>query len=644
MSLRVKWQANTNSLSRYYLNECVNLEKKQLTKTKDCISHENQRFEGQNLLICQCFLENGNVFLILMKIAPVNIRSNVKNLQLQFLIAFGAALLFIPFVGGVHLFDWDEINFAECAREMIVSHDYLNVQINFRPFWEKPPLFIWMQVLSMKAFGINEFAARFPNAVIGIVSLLFIFNVGKKLFDSRFGMWWVIVYTGSILPHFYFRSGIIDPLFNLLIFIAIWFFIKLHQAGETISVKQRFLFAALWGVFTGLAILTKGPTALLIIGLVVAIAYLPDLFRLLKIKSRFLKSLPDFTLRFSDILIFLLFTILIGGSWFLLQVLNGNTDMVMKFILYQVRLFTIPDAGHGGPWFYHFVILLVGVFPASLFALLRFRRIKDQTAAQRQFHGLMLILFWVVLILFSIVKTKIVHYSSLCYFPLTFLAALAIRDLLNGSLRWRKWLSALLIVFASVFAFAVSVLPLIDHFKERIINSGLIKDDFAVANLQASVKWTGFEWVIGLILLTTVIYSVLLAHRLSVRKALSVLFAGTTIFIALVIIVFPYRIEKYSQRAVIDFYKSKATEKCYVLNSGYFSYAPLFYTNKMPDACARPMWLFTGNIDRPFYLVLKEPHYNEWKHIIPAMTVLYKKNGFVFLARYPKNKAKTNGI
>ena len=616
--------------------------KKYVTKTKYCISSENQRFKILISQVRQSFLLNGNVFLILMKILQVNIRSNFSNLQLQFLIIFGAALLFIPFIGGVHLFDWDEINFAECAREMIVSHDYLNVQINFKPFWEKPPLFIWMQVLSMKAFGINEFAARFPNAVIGIVSLLFIFNIGKKLFDSRFGMWWVIAYAGSILPHFYFRSGIIDPLFNLLIFTAIWFFIKLHMAGEAISVKQRFGFAALWGVFTGLAILTKGPTALLIIGLVVAIAYLPDLFRQLKIKSRFLNPIPDFTLHFSDIFIFLLFTILIGGSWFLMQVLDGNTDMVMKFILYQVRLFTIPDAGHGGHWSYHFFVLLIGVFPASLFALMRFRRVKNQPVAQRQFHGLMLILFWVVLILFSIVRTKIVHYSSLCYFPLTFLAALAIRDLLNGTLPWRKWLSVLLIVFASVFAIAVSVLPMVDSFKQKIINSGIIKDDFAVANLQADVKWTGFEWVIGLFLISAVIYAVLLAHQQAFSKALKVLFAGTTIFIAAVIIVFPYRIEKYSQRAVIDFYKSKANEKCYVLNSGYFSYAPLFYTNKMPDACARPMWLLTGNIDRPFYLVLKEPHYNEWKHLIPAMTVLYTKNGFVFLARYPKSFPLTN--
>ena len=563
-----------------------------------------------------------------------------NSLQLQLLIVLTASLLFIPFAGGVHLFDWDEINFAECAREMIVSHDYLNVQINFRPFWEKPPLFIWMQVLSMKAFGINEFAARFPNALAGIVSLLFIFNIGKKLYDSRFGMWWVVVYAGSILPHFYFRSGIIDPWFNLLIFIAIWFFIRLHYAGEVISAKRRILCAALWGVFTGLAILTKGPTALLIIGLVVGIAYLPDLFRLLKIKSRFLISPTVFKLRAGDIFVFLLFTILIGGSWFLIQALSGNADMVWKFILYQVRLFTIPDAGHGGHWSYHFIVLFVGVFPASLFALMRFNRPAGQQAAQRQFHGLMLILFWVVLILFSIVKTKIVHYSSLCYFPLTFMGALAIRDLLNGSARWRRWLSVLLIVFASVFAIVVSLLPLVDRFKSRIIRSGIIKDDFAVANLQADVQWTGYEWLLGLILISAVLISVILAKRNLVSKALRVLFSGTTLFIFLLILVFPYRIEKYSQRAVIDFYKSKATEKCYVLNSGYFSYAPLFYTNKMPGDCVRPMWLLTGNIDRPFYLVLKEPHYEQWKHIIPAMKVVNKKNGFVFLVRYPVKKAE----
>ena len=45
-----------------------------------------------------------------------------------------ALLLFIPFLGGLHLFDWDEINFAESAREMILTGDYLTVQIDFIPF------------------------------------------------------------------------------------------------------------------------------------------------------------------------------------------------------------------------------------------------------------------------------------------------------------------------------------------------------------------------------------------------------------------------------------------------------------------------------------------------------------------------------
>ena len=58
------------------------------------------------------------------------------------IILLAGSLLFFPFLGKVALFDWDEINFAEIAREMIVTKDYLNVQINFQPFWEKPPLFI----------------------------------------------------------------------------------------------------------------------------------------------------------------------------------------------------------------------------------------------------------------------------------------------------------------------------------------------------------------------------------------------------------------------------------------------------------------------------------------------------------------------
>src|SRR5687767_12027722 len=139
------------------------------------------------------------------------------------LIAAGA-LIYIPFIGGVHLFDWDEINFAEISREMIATRDYLSVQVDYKPFFEKPPLFFWLQSLSMQLFGINEFAARFPNAISGILALIFIFKLGTRWVGQRFGMWWALSYLGSILPALYHKSGIIDPWFNLFIFgsIAVW--------------------------------------------------------------------------------------------------------------------------------------------------------------------------------------------------------------------------------------------------------------------------------------------------------------------------------------------------------------------------------------------------------------------------------------
>jgi len=133
---------------------------------------------------------------------------------------------YFPFLGGVPLFDWDEINFAESAREMILTENYSHVQIDFKPFWEKPPLFFWMQTAAMHLFGINEFAARFPNAWVGVLTLLTLFLIGKKLKDNTFGFIWALMYLGAFTPHLYFKSGIIDPTFNLCIFLGIYFFFR----------------------------------------------------------------------------------------------------------------------------------------------------------------------------------------------------------------------------------------------------------------------------------------------------------------------------------------------------------------------------------------------------------------------------------
>src|SRR5688572_6339264 len=139
------------------------------------------------------------------------------NRKYILILFFSGALLFLPFLGSTHLFDWDEINFAESAREMLATGDYFRVQINYEPFWEKPPLFFWLQAGCMTIFGVGEFAARLPNAICGIITLLVIFDLGRRLFTTRFAWLWVLFVTGSLTPHLYFQSGIIDPIFNLFI-------------------------------------------------------------------------------------------------------------------------------------------------------------------------------------------------------------------------------------------------------------------------------------------------------------------------------------------------------------------------------------------------------------------------------------------
>jgi hypothetical protein len=536
-----------------------------------------------------------------------------------FIILFGI-VLYIPFLGGVHLFDWDEINFAESAREMIVSGNYLTVQINYLPFWEKPPLFIWMQVLSMKAFGINEFAARFPNAICGILTLLVLFYTGKKFRDEKFGWIWAMTYACSILPFFYFKSGIIDPWFNLFIFLGIANFIFYLKNSE--FRLRKLVFSAL---FLGLAILTKGPVALLIFGISFFI-YL--IFVRFRIKTSF-----------RDVLLYSVVLIFTGGFWFILQILSGNLGIIADFITYQIRLFKTEDAGHGGFLLYHFVIMFFGVFPASVFALFSFFKAGDKKGEDYDFNLWMQILFFVVIILFTIVKTKIVHYSSMCYFPLTFIAALTIWRMISGEMPVSRLLRVLLIITTLLIGILVIAISSIDLFKEKLINHGWIKDSFTIGNLQASGNWHGFEALIGLLFICfSTIF--ILGLTKNPNRSIKGIFISSLLFIIISVTIITPRIESYSQRAVIEFYESIADEDAYISTLGYKSYAHLFYGKVSPPENKQVYennWFLTGDIDKRAYIVFKINRKDRYLREYPDLEILYEKNGFIFAKRDPIN-------
>jgi 4-amino-4-deoxy-L-arabinose transferase-like glycosyltransferase len=545
--------------------------------------------------------------------------NNLSNRLIQVIIIVVSSLLFIPFLGHIHLFDWDEINFAEAAREMIVTKNYLTVQIDFQPFWEKPPLFIWMQVLSMKIFGINEFAARFPNALCGIVTLLVLYHIGRKLVNSHFGLLWVLAYASSILPFFYFKSGIIDPWFNLFIFLGIYY---ASQNILTNTPKNKIIYISLSAFFIGLGILTKGPVALLIYGLTFAILLSIKMFR---IKINFL-----------HVLLFAIILVLVGGFWFILQAMNGNFQIIKDFMIYQVRLFSTKDAGHGGFFLYHFVVLFLGVFPASVFALRSFRpERKYDREPVHEFKNWMMILFWTVLILFTLVKTKIVHYSSLCYFPLTFLSAYVIFKFHELKQRIPTWMKTLIICLTIFWGLIIIGLQLIVMNKEKIIASGIISDQFAIGNLHADVPWNGYEFLIGIIFIV-VITLLYVSHKLSQKTQIIATFIFTLLFTYATMLYITPRIEGYTQHAAIEFYKDKQKEDCYIQTLGFKSYAHLFYFNKQKPSNPNSWnetWLLTGNIDKPVYFVIKNYMCKEYLDRYPQLKIQYEKNGYVFVKR-----------
>ena len=533
------------------------------------------------------------------------------------IILFGIIFL-LPFLGSVHLFDWDEINFAESAREMIVTGDYLTVNINFKPFWEKPPLFIWLQVLSMKLFGINEFAARFPNAICGIFTLLFLYRAGSRIYDRYFGFWWIMAYTGSILPFFYFKSGIIDPWFNLFIFSGLVYFVFFIDTEKS---PLRWLRLLLSAALLGLAVLTKGPVAILIFGLITGIYWILNKFRL-KINA-------------IEILGWLGVLILVGGMWFLIQIIIGNYQVVADFLTYQLRLFKNQDAGHGGFFLYHAVILFFGVFPASVFALKGFRRDYYDDPFQKRFKLWMLVLFLVVFTVFSIVRTKIVHYSSLCYFPLTYFGAYAIHRIINNRAQKFNWVHIIYSVIGFLYGIAAGILPFLMIHKNRILEAGWIKDEFAAANLQAEVNWTGYEALISLPLIAGIIVALLLIRRKK-TLAYSFIFGSTLIWIILNILIITPRVERISQNALIEFCKDRVGEDCYVETLGMKSYAHLFYTQKqipLNENSYDQEWLLTGPADKPVYFILRNRSADRYREWYPHLTTYYEKNGYVFLKR-----------
>ncbi len=550
------------------------------------------------------------------------------NDSTYYLIIIAAAiLLFIPGLGSAPLFDWDEINFAESSREMLVTGDYLTVRIDYKPFHEKPPYFMWLQAASMKAFGVNEFAARLPNALIGIVTLVLIFAIGKEFRDRKFGLFWCLTYVGSFLPHFYFRTGIIDPVFNLFIFLGAYFLILYFSKNpETIELKYKNSAVILAGSFAGMAVLTKGPVGWLLI----ALSFLAYWY--------FRRKELKFPLK--EFLIFSIIAAVPMVIWYIFVYIKfPQENILVQFIEYQIRLLTTEDASHGGPFYYHFIILLFGCFPASFLALQELSAKRTNNLYQKNLKLWLLILLIVVLVVFSIVKTKIVHYSSLAYFPITFFAAEAIYRILFENKKLNKIILWSMLIIGMLLAAAIFLFPYVLMNIEQYLPK--IERQFTRQILQTNVSWSWLDLLPGALYFLAVIAAAFFLLSKEFKKGFITMFGSTALVIFALLFVLAPKISQYTQGAMVEFYKSKQNCNCYVTPLGFKSYAQYFYTRRPPETSLHRLnipsddvekWLLEGNIDKPAYFVVKNTKKDRYLDKY-RLKFLYAKNGYAFLKR-----------
>ena len=385
------------------------------------------------------------------------------------------------------------------------------------------------------------------------------------------------------------------------------------------------------GLILGLAVLTKGPAA----GLIAGLCWLALLIlRPARRGERIWHYGAIGAMALVPGLVWL------AALW---QVDSGY--FAREFLNYQWRLFTKEDAGHGGFPGYHVVVLLLGCFPAAWYALPGLLRYK--TFASLTDQG-MRVLFWVVLSLFSIVDTKIIHYSSLCYLPLAYFAARAVTA---GGLtgRWSKTVRYGITTTWVLFAFALTLVPVAGQLLPEWLP--YIKDAELLARLTlpvtwpwytflpASIAWGGLAWQLHRNRVTDDEMSATMFASDGKRPlkiwqtAAGHLIATTLVLVATLYTLAP-RVLEYTQGSAVAFFQAQADKEVFVNSTNYKTYAHHFYADVPPeryeDGCLEKHCQFYGERPKPLYF--SSPLHSEANVLekYPHAEILYRLGGFTF--------------
>ena len=392
-----------------------------------------------------------------------------------------AALIFFFQLGTPPLWDRDEPRNAGCAAEMLEANDWVVPIFNAELRTHKPVLLYWMMMASYAVFGVNEFAARLPSALLGMGNVLLTMHIGRRLFGSAVAQWAGVILCSTIMFGVASRAATPDALLIFCSTLAMALFVefafpKLAESGATPRQASRgassFLFPeSLWQAIAiyaamGFAVLAKGPVGLVlptaVIGMYLLIKRLPPT----DAPKTWLERCVWFVRPFAPLhflrtcwsmrpVTAMLTAAIIAVPWYVWVAMRTNGEWTREFFwTHNVGRTTGVMEGHSGPpILFYLVAIMVGFFPWSILTVpagmhLRtlvgraFSNAGSDQESTTQRDGLILSLCWVGVWvgLFSLARTKLPSYITPCYPALALLAGLFVHDWFSNRVPKPVWL------------------------------------------------------------------------------------------------------------------------------------------------------------------------------------------------------------
>jgi 4-amino-4-deoxy-L-arabinose transferase-like glycosyltransferase/membrane-associated phospholipid phosphatase len=357
----------------------------------------------------------------------------------RLLVIIFAACVFLFLIGNwaSTLFDRDEGWYAEIAREMMASGDYLTPAYNGKSFLEKPPLPYWLMAGSMSIFGQNAFGARFPSAVAGAGACVILFLLARLMFDRKTALASVVVFTTSLITLFVMRAALTDSILLLLLLVSFYGFWRIFR-GDASRLYWLMLFGG-----AGLTFLTKYIAGAAIIGLA---ALLTIVFtRRWDVLKR--ARIPIGALLF----------LVIAGAWFLPANLATEGDVWHVFVEQNFGRSVSALQGHSGPFFYYIVLLPLLFFPWFSFLPAALSRRKPEIAPKSERWWLLVSWAGGTLLMFSVVSTKLPHYVFPALPPLAILVGSLIADRGERTRALSGWMMPFAYFFLGLIGFVLSI-------------------------------------------------------------------------------------------------------------------------------------------------------------------------------------------